>query len=117
MGTGHLTKAQIEAQQKFGAEVKELLDRGMTRDEIAILLGCHKNKITFAIHRLKNGGVSMNRAPHDAGKEAEEEAEMLINAKLAPINKPKPKLTRVDGWENGKYVHYTAWDYSEFWGL
>lgn len=116
MGTGHLNKAQLEQRKQFDAEVHHLAREGLEKEEIAILLGCNKNKVTFALHRAEHG-VSSSRLPHNSETEAREEAELLIDAKLAPVIKPKAKLVEVNGWENGKYVHYTAWDVSEFWGL
>lgn len=116
MGKGQLNKEQLAKREQFDAEVRHLMDDGLTKEEVAIILGCSGNKVQFAIRR-NTIGYSMTRIKGSAEREAQEEAELLINAKMAPVVKPKAKLVEVNGWENGKYVHYTAWDVSEYWGL
>lgn len=107
-----VTRAEKERRKQFDAEVKILMDKGYANHEIAALLGVHTNRVSASVGRLT--GFDKRRTPR---YDAEKEAEMLIEAKMAPVHKPKAKLVRVDGWENGKYVHYTAYDVSEFWGL
>ena len=109
---GAITTKEKEVRKQFDAEVKELLDKGYENREIAILLGVHTNRVSASVGRLT--GFDKRRTPR---YDAEKEAEMLIEAKMAPVHKPKAKLVRVDGWENGRYVHYTAYDVSEFLGL
>jgi len=116
VGKGQLNKEQLAKREQFDAEVRHLMDDGLTKEEVAIILGCSGNKVQFAIRR-NTIGYSMTRIKGSAEREAQEEAELLINAKMAPVVKPKAKLVEVNGWENGKYVHYTAWDVSEYWGL
>ena len=54
-----------------------------------------------------------SRDARDAGNEAE----LLIAAKMAPTVKPKAHKIMVNGWENGHYIHRQMVDVSEFWGL
>ena len=116
MGKGHLTKAELEARDQFDAEVKYLAECGYDKEEIMELLDCNKNKVSFALHRIEFGN-SMNYVNRGSEKQAEQEAQLLIDAKLAPVHTPKVHKVQVNGWENGKYVHYEAYDVSEFWGL
>ena len=109
---GKVRKHIKEVRKQFDAEVKVLFDKGYENREIAILLGVHTNKVSASVARLT--GFDKRRTERF---DPEKEANFLINAKMAPTFKPKAKKVRVDGWENGKYVHYTAYDVSEFWGL
>ena len=116
MGKGHMSKEEAAERDRFDERVKSFYDKGYGKQDIAIYLETEVRKVTYAINRIKLG-KSMQKATNDSEAEARREAELLIDAKMAPINKPKVKLTRVDGWENGRYVHYTAYDVSEFLGL
>ena len=107
-----VTRAEKERRKQFDAEVKELLDRGYETREIAILLGVHTNAVSASVRRLT--GFDGRRTERF---DAEKEANILIAAKMAPTKKPKMKRIMVNGWEGGRYVHYTAVDVSEFWGL
>lgn len=110
MADNHKTRKEIR--EEFDKKVAELQEKGWNSSMIAEILNVTDSKVRYAIKRNNGEQIFRQRATS-----AEEEAQLLIDLKLAPINKPKPKLTRVDGWENGKYVHYTAYDVSEFWGL
>ena len=101
-----------EIRDEFDKKVAELLAKGFSTSLIAVTLDTTENKVRYAIKRIE--GIRITRQRSTA---AEEEAFRLIEAKLAPTKRPEPKLTRVDGMENGKYVHYTAWDVGEFYGL
>lgn len=117
IGTGHITKEQRELRNRFDEEVWELYRQGCTKEEISILLNASIQRVSFSLHRLEHGKSYPDGGLVPRGRDAEIEADLLINAKLAPIHKPKVKKVRVDGWENGRYVHYTAYDVSEYWGL
>lgn len=107
-----ISSKEKSRREKLDADVKELMSKGYSDHEISVLLNIHINAVRASVRRL-NGTDGRWTPPYDPAKEAE----MLIAAKMAPVVKPKAKLTRVDGWENGKYVHYEAYDVSEFWGL
>lgn len=109
---GALTKAEKEQRKELDAEIKVLFDKGYECKEIAALLGLHVNKVSASIGRLT--GFNWQRT---TAFNAEREAELLIAAKMAPTVKPKAHKIMVNGWENGHYVHYEAYDVSEFWGL
>ena len=112
----HISKAEMEERNQFDAEVKYLAECGYDKDEIAELLSCSLQKVSASLHRI-DFGYSVNRATKDSKADAEREAQLLIDAKLAPVHKPKAHKIMVNGWENGHYVHYEAYDVSEFWGL
>lgn len=116
MGKGHLNKEELVKREQFDSEVEYLAGCGYEKEEIAVFLGCNKNKVAFSLHRLQHG-VSMEKPRRNLEEEARKEAELLIDAKMAPVVKPKAKRIMVNGWENGHYVHYPMWDVSEFWGL
>ena len=116
MGTGHISKGEAKERDKFDEQVRKFYETGYSKQDIAIYLEASVRKVAYAINRIEFG-KSMQKASYDSEAEARHEAELLIDAKMAPIRKPKAKLVRVDGWENGRYVHYTAYDVSEFWGL
>jgi len=116
VGKGQLNKEQLAKREQFDAEVRHLMDDGLTKEEVAIILGCSGNKVQFAIRR-NTIGYSMTRIKGSAEREAQEEAELLINAKLAPTFTPKAHKVMVNGWEEGKYIHREMIDVSEFWGL
>lgn len=110
MADNHVSRKK--KRDDFDKKVADLLVKGFSVSLIAATLDTSENSVRYAIKRIE--GVKITRIRSTA---AEEEAIRLISIKLAPVVKPKAKLVEVNGWENGKYVHYTAWDVSEFWGL
>lgn len=110
-----LTKAEQERRTTLDADVKYWDDLGASARDIANELGVSVQAVIFSLKRVHNG-VSMTRHT-SAEQEAKIEAELLINAKMAPTVKPKAHKIMVNGWENGHYIHRQMVDVSEFWGL
>lgn len=110
-----LTKAEQERRTTLDADVKYWDDLGANARDIANELGVSVQAVVFSLKRIHNG-TSMTRHT-SAEREAQEEAEKLINVKLAPTFKPKAHKIMVNGWENGRYIHRQMVDVSEFWGL
>ena len=110
-----LTKAEQERRTTLDADVKYWDDLGASARDIANELGVSVQAVVFSLKRIHNG-TSMTRHT-SAEQEAKIEAELLINAKMAPTVKPKAHKIMVNGWENGHYIHRQMVDVSEFWGL
>ena len=114
MGKG-LSKETVAKRNALDNEVKKWLNMGLSNKDIAQLTGSTVMGVAYSIRRLTNGYSQVQDHPDYGG--AEREAQMLINTKLAPTHKPKAHKIMVNGWENGRYVHYEAYDVSEFWGI
>lgn len=114
MGKG-ISKEAIAKRKALDEAVKPWLGMGLSNKDIASLTDSTVMAVAYAVRRLKEGHSQLLKRPEQY--DAEREADILINAKLAPTHKPKAHKIMVNGWENGKYVHYEAYDVSEFWGL
>lgn len=114
MGKG-ISKVEQAKRNALDALVKPYWEKGFTAKEIAFYLNVTIQAAAYSIKRLRDGYSCFQRASNQTT--AEREAQMLIDAKLAPVHKPKAHKVMVNGWENGHYVHYEAYDVSEFWGL
>lgn len=114
MGKG-IKQKELERQQELDNKVKKWLNSGLSNKDIAQLVDSTVMGVAYSIRRLTNGYSQVQDHPDYGG--AEREAQMLIDAKLAPTHTPKAHRIMVNGWENGRYVHYEAIDVSEFWGI
>lgn len=114
MGKG-ISKEAIERRKALDEEVRPYWEMGLPAKDIAYLLDTTTMAVAYSIRRLRDGYSQFMKAPTQ--DVVEREAQMLIDAKLAPTVTPKVHKVMVNGWENGHYVHYEAYDVSEFWGL
>lgn len=114
MGKG-ISKEAIAKRKALDEAVRPWLGMGLSNKDIAELVDSTVMAVAYAVRRLSEGHSQLLKHPENY--DAEHEADMLIEAKLAPVHKPKAHKIMVNGWENGKYVHYEAYDVSEFWGL
>ena len=114
MGKG-LSKETIQKRNELDEAVRPWLGKGLSNKDIAELVDSTVMAVAYAVRRCNEGHSQLLKHPDKY--DAEREADELIEAKLAPAVTPKVKKVMVNGWENGKYVHYEAYDVSEFWGI
>lgn len=114
MGKG-ISKETIEKRKALDEAVRPWLGMGLSNKDIAELVDSTVMAVAYAVRRLNEGHSQLLKHPENY--DAEHEADMLIEAKLAPTHKPKAHKIMVNGWENGRYIHRQMVDVSEFWGL